>query len=93
MIVLSYVLTAFGGILLGVFLSRLLSHRRKTIASPSVKSHYKAIPAAEAYESYAARVEGRAPNTIIINPKPAEHENPFFASFRRTWRDRRDGEY
>lgn len=59
MIVLSYILTAVGGMLLGAFLLRAL---RSTSPEPEArKSPYKGIPAADAYKRYAAKVEGENP--------------------------------
>ena len=89
MLVLSYILTAIVGMILGILLSRLWSRRFPAGAARSEKkNYYKEIPAAAEYERYAARREGRAPNPAIIDPKPAEKENPFFPSFRRAWRSR-----
>ena len=87
MIALLYILTAVGGALLGVLLSRIVRNRSK---SETPKSPYKVIPAAAAYERYAAKVEGREQSAVLIDSKPAPEENPFFAGFRRAWHDRQE---
>ncbi len=85
MIALSYILTAAGGALLGALLSRIVRNRSK---SETPKNQYKVIPAAAAYESYAARVEGREPDADLIDPRPTRRENPFIAAIQRAARER-----
>lgn len=88
MIALSYILTAIGGVLVGVLLPRQRYGHRKAAEPQLAKSPYAIIPAAAAYERYAAKVEGREPSVALIDSKPAPNENPFFAGFRRAWHDR-----
>ncbi len=86
MIVLSYILTAVGGMLLGAFLMRVVGKARPK--PEARKSPYEGVPATDAYERYAAKVEGRDPIVGKIVPRPSRHENPFFDAFRRAHRDR-----